>query len=701
MLDDEPRPRTYPSDTATPGGAIAIIGTACHFPGGCTDPATLWKLLCAGGTGIGPAPTRPWLGHPPASLGGFLPEPFPAGFDARFFDMPAAEARLLDPQQRLLLEVGWRALESAGIAVDPLAGRPIGVFVAISTTDFQRARLWQPGLAGADPFTATGVSFAAAAGRLSYCFGFTGPCLPVDTACSSSLVALHLACQALRNGECEAALVAGVNALLAPNLFACLDTMSLLSPDGQCRAFDADGNGYVRAEGCGAVVLKPLARAQQDGDAVLAVCRGSSVNQDGRTSGLTAPSGTAQQRVIANALASAGLAAADIDYVEAHGTGTLLGDAIELNALAASYAHGRDSQVPLLVGSVKANIGHLEAGAGMAGLIKAVLCLQHGAIPPQPALRNPTPHLAWDEVALRVPTALTPWPDTGRKWRAAVSSFGFSGTNAHVILEQAPRFTPRRAARQGAVVLPLSARTPAALDQLAAETAAWLEAEPLDLVDAAYTLGAGRTVFAYRRAVVGVDRRELAGLLRGASPVATADPVRARLQELAALFVARGDVDWARLYRPAGGRIVAMPGHPFQRQHYWPEAGQATAHAETQGPAEWCRLIDSHARAVLSERPMAPLNPDAPLVDQGFTSLLALELRRVLEAATGRTLPPSLLYNYPSIRRMAALFAGTDAPPQAGPAPPPPPPVDNDFAFLEGLSAEELTALIEREVDPL
>ena len=412
---------------------------ACRYPGA-PDTTALWRLAIDGRSAIGPAPEGRWFAAQPPR-GGFVDGSYPQAYDAQFFDLSPAEALALDPQQRLLLETGWRALEDAGIAIEPEAGKPIGVFVAISTTDYQWAQLWNPGAGPADPFTATGLSFAAAAGRLSYSFGFTGPSMAIDTACSSSLVALHQARRAILNGECEAALVAGVNALLTPNLFGCLGSINLLSPDGECRAFDGAANGYVRAEGCGAVVLKPLSAALRDGNRVLALLRGSAVNQDGRSASLTAPSGVAQRKVIAAALADAGLAPADIDYVEAHGTGTPLGDAIELNALAESYGAGRAA--PLLIGSIKVNIGHLEAGAGLAGVIKTVLALEHGVVPGHPRLTAPTPHLDWARAGVTAPTVATGWPATGRSRRAGVSSFGFSGTNAHVILEAAHEPPPR------------------------------------------------------------------------------------------------------------------------------------------------------------------------------------------------------------------------------------------------------------------
>jgi acyl transferase domain-containing protein len=717
------------SATAPPDHAIAVIGAACRYPGGCDDLETFWRLLRGGGSAISAAAPERWSTafhdadpNEPRTVvpnwGGFLADSFPAGFDAAFFNIPPAEAQALDPQQRLLLEVGWRALEAAGIPIEPESGCPIGVFVGISTADYHGAQLWQPELKAITQFTATGASFAAAAGRLSYCFGFNGPSLAVDTACSSSLVAFHLACQSLRDGDCEAALIAGVNALLTPNLFVCLTKMGLLSPDGRCKAFDASGNGYVRSEGCGALVLKRFDHARRDGDAVLAICRGSAVNQDGRTNGLTAPSRPAQERVIGQALTRAGLSPGDVDYVEAHGTGTPLGDLTELSALAGAYASGRDKSAPLLVGSVKTNIGHLEAGAGMAGLIKAILCLRHGEIPPHPLLRQPTPHLDWDEVALVVPTAITPWPATGRPRRAGISAFGFSGTNAHVILEAPPAPSPRDRPGPNVVLLPISARDPAALDEVAAELAAWLEVAPRDLADLGLTLGVGRTAFPHRFAVVGSDAAELAACLRGgaARPVG-GDPLRARLLDLARMWTSGAAVDWARLYRPFGARKLPLPGHPFHRQRHWSNpvasapgvrgALSPRAAAIPNAPEAWRRLIDERARLVLSDQPLQPLDPELGLVEQGITSLLALQLREDLETVLARPLPATLLYNYPSINSIAEFLAGGRPAPMAdrpsdtassGVSPLAAAPDGNEFDFLDALGPEDLATLVEREV---
>lgn len=672
-----------------------------------------------------PAPRGP--GKSISRWGGFLDDPFPAGFDAAFFGISPKEARALDPQQRLLLETAWRACEDAGLVPDPDNGRQIGIFVGIGTGDYHGAQLWRPGLTRIDSFTATGASFAAAAGRLSYVLGFEGPCLAIDTACSSSLVALHQACQALRLGECEGALVAGVNALLTPNLYVCLTSMGLMSADGRCKAFDAAGDGYVRAEGCGAVVLKTVASAHRDGDRILALIRGSAVNQDGRSNGLTAPSRQAQGRVIEQALSRAGLLHRDVDYVEAHGTGTPLGDAIELGALIDTYAAGRDPAAPLLVGSVKTNIGHLEAGAGMAGLIKTIQSLRHGEIPPHLHLNRPIPEVNWAEAALRVPTCLTPWPQTGRARRAAVSAFGFSGTNAHVIVEEAPVAKQPESSPPGLVLLPLSARTPAALEASAATLADWLETSPRILANVGLTLGVGRTAFAHRRAVVGGTPTELAAQLRGEFPRKTSSPdeaaLRKKLEGLARLWTEGGEVDWARLYEPFGAQKTTLPGHPFQRQRYWLDpvmGGSGTSYPDeaitkpgsvfpaagilAKGSVDSLRaFIDERARRVLSDQPRAPLDPDLALLEQGFTSLLAMELGKILEADLGIPVAATFFFNYPTINRMAEFFLGEVSKPVV-PLPQEavlPQQVASEFTFLDDLSDEDLETLIDREVDLL
>jgi acyl transferase domain-containing protein/NADPH:quinone reductase-like Zn-dependent oxidoreductase/acyl carrier protein/short-subunit dehydrogenase len=455
---------------------IAIVGMACRFPGA-DSPEAFWELLRNGVDAIREIPAGRWdvdafydpdpdaAGKMYCRLGGFLDHI--DGFDAPFFGISPREAVGLDPQQRLLLEVTWEALERAGQPPDGLAGSDAGVFIGISTDDYSRLKPGDP--AQIDAYTGTGTAFSTAAGRISYLLGLQGPNFPIDTACSSSLVAVHLACQSLRSRECGLALAGGVNLILAPESMVYFCRLHAMAADGHCKSFDASGDGYGRGEGCGMLVLKRLSDATRDGDRILALIRGSAVNHGGRSNGLTAPNGPSQEAVIRAALTRAGFTPADIDYVEAHGTGTPLGDPIELRAMAAALGDGRAADVPLIVGSVKTNFGHLEAAAGVAGLIKTVLALQHREIPPHLHFETPNPHVPWDQLPLKVAARGMSWPSNGRRAIAGVSSFGISGTNAHVVLEEVPR-TEQPAVPEDAreYLLPISARTPEALRDLVA-----------------------------------------------------------------------------------------------------------------------------------------------------------------------------------------------------------------------------------------
>src|SRR5262245_54507511 len=405
-----------------------------------------WELLRSGRDAVGPVPRDRWdaeaLFDPdpdaPGGIytdqGGFVDWPVDR-FDARLFGISPREANSLDPQQRLLLEVGWEAFENAGIAPDALAGSATGVFVGVSTTDFANLQLRAGESTEADPYFGTGVAPCVAAGRISYVLGLRGPAIALDTACSSSLVAVALALQSLRSGTCRTALAGGVNLMLEPGGTAYLCRVRALSPTGRCHTFSADADGYVRGEGCGLVVLKRLSDAQADDDRILAVIRGAAVNNDGRSSGLTVPNGAAQRDVIEQALADARLQPGDVDVIEAHGTGTELGDPIEVRALDEVYGRHRPPGSPLVIGSVKTNLGHLEAAAGDAGLLKLVLAFHHRVSPPHTHFTEPSPHIEWSSMAIDVPTETRPWTRVGHPRRAALSAFGFSGTNAHLIVE--------------------------------------------------------------------------------------------------------------------------------------------------------------------------------------------------------------------------------------------------------------------------
>jgi acyl transferase domain-containing protein len=514
---------------------IAVVGLACRFPGGAGSAAQLWPLLQGGVDAVRRIPPERWDADayydPDPAVPGRTHAPYGAFvddidlFDAPFFRISPIEAANMDPQQRLLMEVSWEALEHAGIAADALRGTRTGVFVGVCSGDYGMHTLGSriPERLGA--FSGTGVAASVGAGRLSYFYGFHGPSFPVDTACSSSLLSVHLACQSLRQSECDVALAAGVNLILSPDVHVYFSKTSALSPRGRCRAFDASGDGYVRAEGCGVVVLKALSRAIQDGDRVLAVVRGSSVNHDGRTTGLTAPNGQAQQAVIRAALANAGVAPAEVGYIEAHGTGTPLGDPIELRSLAAVFGD-RPADRPLRIGSIKTNLGHLEGAAGIAGFIKTVLMLQHRQIPPHLHLEHPTPHFPWSESPIRVATALEPWEATGPRI-AGISSFGFSGTNVHAIVEEGPAVAPSLRQRdRGEYLLPLSAASETALRALAGRYAEEFGTAPEQpLGDVCHTAAVGRARLPWRLAVVARDRDGLAAALGGFRDGATADGV--------------------------------------------------------------------------------------------------------------------------------------------------------------------------------
>jgi acyl transferase domain-containing protein len=504
-----------------PREPIAVVGIGCRFPGA-GSPQAFWDLLRSGGDATREIPADRWdaaafydpdveaPGKMYCRRGGFLDQV--DGFDERFFNLSAREARYLDPQQRLLLEVSWEALEDAAIAPSALSGSRTGVFIGISTSDYAHLLSTRTPVDKLDAYAGLGTGLSFAAGRLSYSLGLKGPSLAVDTACSSSLVAVHLACQSLRSGESQLALAAGVSLILAPSTQIVLCKGRALAADGRCKSFAAAADGYGRGEGCGVVVLRRLTDAMAAGDRVLAVIRGSAVNQDGPSSGLTVPSGAAQQAVIRDALAAAALAPADVAYVEAHGTGTPLGDPIEARALAAALGEGRAR--PLLLGSAKANIGHLEASAGIAGLIKTALTLYHGELPPHLHAGTPSPHIDWARLPLKLVDQRMPWPVPAEARVAGVSSFGASGTNAHVILSAPPvaASAPPAAAsappadRPPAELLTLSARSDAALRSLADRYAQHLAAHPGEaLSDLCHTANRGRAALPHRLALVAAE----------------------------------------------------------------------------------------------------------------------------------------------------------------------------------------------------
>jgi acyl transferase domain-containing protein len=592
---------------------IAIIGMGCRFPGA-GNPKAFWRLLRDGVDAVTEVPMDRWdlqaFYHPdlkaPGKMntrwGGFLEQI--DQFDYHFFKILSWEAARMDPQQRLLLEVAWEALEDAGQVVDRLAGTRTGVFIGIGPGDYGRMQLSNPDLINA--YTNTGNLLSIASNRISYLFDFRGPSISIDTACSSSLVAVHLACQSLWTHESSLALVGGVNVLLLPELTLGFSKAGALSPDGRCKAFDAGANGYVRGEGAGIVVLKPLSNALTDHDPIYAVIRGSAVNNNGRTNGLTAPNRWAQEDVLREAYRRAEVSPGRVQYIEAHGTGTLLGDPIEAQALGTVLAIDRPPGHYCAIGSVKTNIGHLETAAGIAGLIKAVLAFRHREIPPSLHFHKPNPHIPFEELLLRVQQTLGPWPQESGPTLAGVSSFGFGGTNAHVVLEETPGVPEvykqeKDLSSDPPYLLPLSARSQKALQALARAYQNFLgvggTGPAVSLRDLCYTASVRRSHHDYRLALVFRSREELIRcleiFLRGEvhpnissgrktsnsnnqkgfvhrSPLDGKEERMTMLRSVGALYTSGYSIDWNRVY-PTGGRCVKLPPYPWQREHCWLE----------------------------------------------------------------------------------------------------------------------------------
>ncbi|ASA57845.1 type I polyketide synthase [Vibrio gazogenes] len=508
--------------------AIAIVGMGCRFPGGVTTPEVYWERLCEGYDGISDVPADRWDNekyYDPDIRAPWKIRTKKAGFlsdidlfDASFFEISPREAMNMDPQQRMLLEVSWEAFEQAGITQAQLYGKNTGVFIGISGAEYLSAYI-QSNPDDLNGYMGSGSTPSVAAGRVSYTFGLTGPSITYDTACSSSLVAIHHAVESLRRGECDSALAGATNLILLPETSSVFSKAQMLSPDGYCKTFDESANGFVRGEGCGVVVLKRLSDAQADGDHILAVIRGSAVNQDGATAGLTVPNGHAQQAVIRAALDDAGLSPAAVGYIESHGTGTALGDPIELGALGQVFRQGFSREQPLWVGSVKTNVGHLEAAAGMASLCKVVMALQKRTIPPHLHFQTPSSKISWDTLPVRIPTQTQSWEPRQETRIAGISAFSFMGTNAHILVEQAPtqEQLPDEAVseQRKTFMLKLSAKSLSALRDIAADYLAKLQGKNLSGLDKLCAASAvRRSDFAYRLAAIAETSESMAEQLQ-------------------------------------------------------------------------------------------------------------------------------------------------------------------------------------------
>ena len=580
---------------------IAIVGMACRFPGA-PDLSTYWSQLEAGANAVtdGRRDEGPWsgiIGDPDADDASYRRGGFIEGldrFDAKFFGIRTIEARMMDPRQRMLLETSWHALENAGIDPGPLKGSRAGVFAGLGGSEYRDLIA----AAGQDD-SYLGTAASVAIGRVAFALGLMGPAVPLDMTCAASLVAVHQAAASLRQGEVDLALAGGVHVLLSPPVMRFMREYGMLSRTGLCRTFDADADGFVRGEGCGMVVLKRLNDAEADGDRIWGVIQSSAVNQNGAAAALTVPNGTAQERLFEEALSRAGIAPSELDYLEVHGTGSELGDPIEVRAAAAVYGRGRDAKRPLLLGTVKTNIGHLESAAGVAGLIKVLLAMHNGVIPKQLHFERPNPHVEWDKLPVRVTSEPTAWPPAAdRPPIAGVSAFGISGTNAHLLVEgyRAPESDAEPGSRRTRL-LPLSGKSDRALADLAGRYLAWLdeqaEATAADgdaaaslLADMAWTASVGRSHFEHRAGVVFDDAASLRERLTnlgseggipgpqstGTTGVETATevgPEAAEVQAAARAYEAGDEVDFERLFAGETTRRISVPGYPFQRRSFW------------------------------------------------------------------------------------------------------------------------------------
>lgn len=697
---------------------IAIIGMGCRFPLA-DDLEAYWTLLANGTDAIQEPPifhtyldqlydlNPDAVGKVYANRAGFLQQS-PAAFDAEFFGISSVEAASMDPQHRLLLEVTWEALENAGIVPEELSGSMTGVFTGICSNDY----VWQ--LVKQDPretdvYFGSGNAYSPAAGRVSFLLDVHGPCMAVDTGCASSLTSTYLAVNSLRLGECDMAIVGGVQRYLSPEYWVNLCRSRILSPDARCKTFAADADGYARGEGCGVIILKRLSDALKAKDNIAAVIQGIATGHGGRTGGLTVPNGSVQQTVIRRALENAQIRSDDVDYIEAHGTGTSLGDPIEMNAIGKVF---RDRSVPLLVGSAKTNIGHLEGSAGVAGLIKVVLSLQNEALPKHLHFSNPSPHIAWDEIDVKIVTEKMPWKKSDKKRIAGLSSFGFEGVNVHAVISEAPEKTVRsmeHTLQNSSQLITLSAQSEVALKELVMRYTTYLEGHLfLELCDIAYTSTCRRAHHGHRLAIIASSLSDfcdklklfLSGQKSGSifcnskkshhyqesSVTIALQNSEDNLALLAQNYVDGANVDWKELHKNYQHHLVNLPTYAWQRKDYWIDASPSyqthsshhiihtesstieeqtylseqilTEFAPSNQLYQRLHLLDNNQRSAsligyikeqLPNNDVKKWELSDSFFDMGMNSLAMVELRLHLQAALDINLPSTLLYTHPTI----------------------------------------------------
>lgn len=677
---------------------IAIIGMGCRFPGGANTPEKFWDILKNGIDAITEIPKNRWdadlyyssdkdaPGKMYTRHGGFI-DSFDH-FDPQFFGISPREAEEMDPQQRIALEVSWEALENGGIPPNSLKGTNTGVFIGVSSNDYGQLIVQSGDLSSVDGGYSTGNQYSVVAGRISYVLGLEGPSMSIDTACSSSLVCIDDAAKYLMQGECDMAIAGGVNLILSPMTTINFCKSGMLADDGRCKTFDASANGYVRSEGCGIVILKRLSDAKRDKNRILALIRATGINQDGASSGLTVPNGQAQEHLIQSVLKKANLKSQEIHYVEAHGTGTSLGDPIEVKAIDATY--GKNRKDMLFLGSAKTNIGHTEAAAGVAGVIKCVLVLQNSEIPPHLHFHQLNPLIEINEKRIKIPTSAIPWERGEKKRFASVSSFGFSGTNAHAIIEEPPEESKAEISQESKnYLITLSAKTKAALKELLLSYQSFLASTDENIADIAYTSTIGRSHFENRLALSAKSKEELI------SKLANKDfSIFPEHSELAQKYLKGESIDWKNIYKSSSYKIVTLPNYPFQRKRYWIEGmvgslipqsvkekvteiefdnlGKALENSENKISTLRDKITE-YVRKVLKIPDDEKINTEKGFFDLGMNSIMAVELAKMIQRGVGQRIQveQTIAFDFPSIGNLAEHLLGrlgfkvTDSPKDA------------------------------------